>query len=43
MKKDISIQILHLSKRSYNALKSLNINTVQELLVFSIENIKKIY
>jgi hypothetical protein len=42
MKKDISIQILHLSKRSYNALKRLNINTVQELLVFSIENIKKV-
>ena len=40
MKKDTSIQILHLSKRSYNVLKKFKINTIQDLLTTSIEDIK---
>ena len=40
MKKDISIQILHLSKRSYNVLKKFNIVTIQDLLTISEEYIK---
>ena len=32
MKKDTSIQILQLSKRSYNVLEKFNIITVQDLL-----------
>ena len=40
MKKDTSIQILHLSKRSYNVLKKFNIITIQDLLTISKEDIK---
>ena len=40
MKKDITIQILHLSKRSYNVLKKFNIVTIQDLLTISEEYIK---
>lgn len=40
MKKDTSIQTLHLSKRSYNVLKKFKINTIQDLLTTSIEDIK---
>ncbi len=40
MKKDTSIQILHLSKRSYNVLKKFNIITIQDLLTISEEDIK---
>ena len=40
MKKDTSIQILHLSKRSYNILKKFNIITIQDLLTISAEDIK---
>ena len=40
MKKDTPIQILQLSKRSYNVLEKFNIITVQDLLTVSIEDIK---
>lgn len=40
MKKDISIQTLHLSKRAYNVLKKIKIKTIQDLLTTSIEDIK---
>ena len=40
MKKDTSIQTLHLSKRSYNVLKKIKIKTIQDLLAISIEDIK---
>ena len=40
MEKDTSIQTLHLSKRSYNVLKKFKINTIQDLLTTSIEDIK---
>ena len=40
MKKDTSIQMLHLSKRSYNVLKKFNIITIQDLLTISKEDIK---
>ena len=40
MKKDTSIQTLHLSKRSYNVLKRFNITTVQDLLSIPVKNIK---
>lgn len=40
MKKDTPIQILQLSKRSYNVLEKFNIITVQDLLTVSVEDIK---
>ena len=40
MKKDTSIQTLHLSKRSYNVLKKFHITTVQDLLSIPVKNIK---
>ena len=42
MKKDTSIQILQLSKRSYNVLEKFNIITVQDLLTVSVEDIKNL-
>lgn len=42
MEKETSIQILHLSKRSYNALQKFKINTIQDLLTISIEDIRKL-
>ena len=42
MKKDTPIQILQLSKRSYNVLEKFNIITVQDLLTVSVEDIKNL-
>ena len=42
MEKETSIQMLHLSKRSYNALQKFKINTIQDLLSISIEDIRKL-
>ena len=43
MKKDTSIQTLHLSKRSYNVLKKFNVTTIQDLLSIPIKNIKNFH